>query len=583
MAAIESEQADVASLIEVNNLDYRLPPSLSIATSRSMRTYPALVPRVELGGTVTFVLSTGATYVDLQNSYIRFTVRFTGTTPITGCRMPPHTGYNMLFNNYTLIHASGVELDRQNDATGEWNQIQMYYGMSREKRRIQGSLFNFNDAGVPGSAIKNTTDAYDEATRADWTGYDVVGTTAAGTPIGLPNTVYYAQPQDGRRKVNGSASAIVTTQLKGDSWKSKWQLGNQPRREVYAGTTTEEQKGIFDSPSDARRASEYNEDEDIKDFSFDVVLPLHMVAPFFANTLLAPSYILAGLRLELMSYTKEQFFQMVPVSTSAAGAFLQGTQWVSDQKVWIENPEICVESFTLTDAITRKMATISARDGLEWTWDAVHQSSMQTPNSTASIQVNRALSRANCVIIKSRNINRMNTLPYKGQASDYFGSDPWDLNLNPAQLQASNLQNEGALTSFQVQLGAQYIPAAPISRTAEFLHSALKTWSQFRRNDEVGGVSLWDFTGCPVMRTLDTGPGAESSDVRRGSLAVACVPLESSSTLQQSGAAISTMRTAVINMVWRRDRDTVNQRRVDCFIPYTKLSSHFLDSCTVRS
>ena len=65
-------------------------------------------------------------------------------------------------------------------------------------------------------------------------------------------------------------------------------------------------------------------------------------------------------------------------------------------------------------------------------------------------------------------------------------------------------------------------------------------------------------------------------------LAVSAVPLESSSTLQQSGAAISAQRTAVVNMTWAKSDDT-DDRKIDAFVPYSKLATLFLDSVVVRS
>lgn len=590
MAAIESEQADVSSLIEVNNMDYRLPPSLSIATSRAMRTYPAQQQSYTLGQTPTIIVSTGATYLDLQNSYISFDIVF--KTAQTSVRMPPHCGYNMLFNNYTLVHASGVELDRQNDAVGEWNQTQMYYNLSEQERKIQGSLYNFNDSAVPGSPLQNSTDAYEAAKYGDWDQYTgwinqtkVVATlqigqqaTAADITVGPFEAPTNSDQYNAVTSVPSSGLRFGTKyDSKQDAWKQKYAMGGTPTRDVRTHDQTVD-------VVDRHWTGEYDEDIDINLKKVHVVLPLQQIAPFFQNTLLAPSYVMAGLRIELTSLLKEQFFQLVPTVTDP------DPFWAATDTVTIEGMLFCAETFTLTDAISRKMAQISGATGLEWSWDAVAQSSLQTPNTTTSIQVNRALSRANAVILLARNQSQIAT-SVQGQQSDYFGANPWNLKIANTTNYTQNQAWDGTMTSFQVQLGAQYIPAQPITLPADYLHSALKTFSAFRRNDRTVGVPLWDFIG-PKMASYDgtnvqtptevaesTGP----IDLRRAALARACVPLESSSTLQQSGAAISAQRTCVINMTWQYGRADNTQRRVDCFIPYTKLSSHFLDSVTVRS
>jgi hypothetical protein len=565
MAAIEAEQADVASLIEVNNLDYRLAPSLSIATSRSMRVYPATNRDAELGQTFVFVLSTGATYIDLQNSYISFYVRFDNTSALDadklyGCRMPGYTGYLNLIRSYTIIHASGVELDRMNDATGEWNQRCLFYGMSDAKREIQGSLFNFNNTGLPGSPLKNTTSSFDHAQKGRTLPQYYVGASAAANVRVKPGS--------------GLSGAAGSPDLPGQNYDSWRQKEAWPFADVIPGAAN----------LATNLKSDYLEDEEIKaGTTVRVVLPLHMISPIFANTLLAPSYLMAGLRIELTTYSKEEFFQMVPVTLDPEAATDHTEQsWRTSQSVWVNAPEINVETFTLSDAISRKMAQISASQGLEWAWDAIHQSFSNSNGTNVSIQVARALSRANCVCVMSRTQANLAKTD-QGQRANYFASDPWDLVDTYASggPGAANKKQDGTMNSFQVQLGAQYIPAVAITKTVDFLHSALKTWSQFRRNDEVGGVPLWQFIGTPVAFSANT---AATGDRRLPALALACVPLETSSTLQQSGAAISSMRTAVVNMTFQSGRtDDTSTRRIDLFIPYTKLSSHFLDSVTVRS
>ena len=40
----DDSKADISSLLEVNRLDYRLPPSLSVATARSSSAHPFMYP-----------------------------------------------------------------------------------------------------------------------------------------------------------------------------------------------------------------------------------------------------------------------------------------------------------------------------------------------------------------------------------------------------------------------------------------------------------------------------------------------------------------------------------------------------------
>jgi len=494
--AMEDEQemkSDLSSLLEVNRLDFRLPPSLSIATSRSMKQFRSS-KTVHLAGEsqVDFQLSSGAAYVDLLNSYLSFDVNFTNTTAATGIdgvHMPAHGGWLQFIKAYRVIHSSGVELDRQNDSVGEWVQIQNQYGKSEASRKTKGALYALNDANQP---------------------------TLVNTEVGLHNAA--------REGVSASGSAYT---------KIEDVVGL-----VVNGETT------------AKR--------------YHAVIPLGELAGIFDQDLLAPSFLTAGLRIELQFHTKEHFF-------------VKDAAWESTESVTIEHPAINLECFTLTDSITRKLSQISASLGLEWYWDAVHHMNSVQPSKTVTVQITRALSRANAVIVKTRNDANMTIATV-----DSLASQPWvydtDYLVADATGAALELKDDGTLLAAQIQLGAQFIPSQPISKREAFLHSSLKTFSQFRRSDEVGGADMIDFSGLKLSKASNT---PDTPGLYGGGLAIAAIPLESSSTLQQSGSAISAQRTAVVNLEWVNDM--AGNRRIDVFVPYSKLATLFLDSVVVRS
>jgi len=496
--AMEDEQemkSDLSSLLEVNRLDYRLPPSLSIATSRSMKQFrSSKTDHVAGESQVDFQLSSGAAYVDLLNSYLSFDVDISATADdgtVLNLFMPSHAGWLQFIKAYRIIHSSGVELDRQNDSVGEWIQIQNQYGKSEATRKTKGALYRLNDANRP--VPLNTEVGYYEAARsgivADPTNYTPTLDVAGGETLGTAGKLYHA------------------------------------------------------------------------------VVPLGELAGIFDQDLLAPSFLTAGLRIELQFHTKEHFFKKT-------------TAWAVNEKVTIKNPAINLECFTLTDSITRKLSQISASSGLEWYWDAVHHMNSVQATNSVTVQITRALSRANAVIVKTRNDFNMNN-----RSVDSLASQPWiyDVPDNAANAVgvAIEKENDGTLSQFQVQLGAQFIPSQPIAKREAFLHSALKTFSQFRRSDEVGGVDMMDFAGLKTLQSLV----GQAGEYEPG-LAIATVPLESSSTLQQSGSAISAQRTAVVNLEWSnavKNAGVAGNRRIDVFVPYSKLATLFLDSVVVRS
>jgi hypothetical protein len=706
---IENEAADIASLLDANQLDYRLAPSLSIATSRSMRSYPALQSTYTMGDKITIVPSTGATFGDLANSFLAFDLVFINNTaapnyqPIDGARIPGYCGYAQMFSDYAITHSSGVEMDRQTSAVGEWVQIEQYYNMSHQKRRIQGSTYLHNESPWPMCPIIDTSAAYDEACKSTWYLPDMNGTkviqpgtlTPAGVNmnqfetqwadnLGPPNVFYQVNtgpagslavnrplvvagtqadfgaglaisrtfgpgPTDGETQepqwegllpisslttvtgqngirndpqVTDAIDPVAPFPTSDDTWRQKYARVNQPTRNgisVVTGSTTAPVTNNVATYVSGWQSG-FKEDQDLSGKRVHVVIPLTHILPIFRNNLLAPPYLIAGLRIELGTYAKETFFQTVTVinSTNFNADYKQFT-WNPLHSVQIQNPVINFETFTLTDAITRKIAQISAASGLEWSWDAIHQSFTTTSSQTFSYQINRAISRANIVVVKTRSVNNLSD-----PAENYFASDPWNSPVNPgrsaippvyptAQPAAGSPSTadqlyDGTMSNFQVQLGALYIPSQPILLTSEFLHSALKTFCQFRRNDEVGGVPLFQFIGQaysiapletdlvsavaqasgganPVYPLVSLTSNFTNANFSRfiPSLAISCVPLESSSTLQQSGAAISAARTAIVNMAWQYVRNENTSRRVDLFVTYTKLATLLLDSVVIRT
>ncbi len=539
--------ADVGALLEVNRLDFRLPPSLSVATSRAEKHYPALVQDQVMGDTIQFLVSSGAAYVDLMNSYISFDLLFDLAAANEAIRMSPHVGYANMFQKYVITHSSGVELDRQNAAAGEWAQIKNYYDKSQHKRRVHGSLYCLNDDGRPGNPLWDTNVAYAQGKEGD------------DGPLGLydSTTAFNASGYTGFP--DGGTTAGYPTAV--GNWAPPSKVYLQKER---IGTGADTQSAVV--PLSAGYIQSYNPD----DQTVHVVIPLASIAGIFDNGLIAPSFLMSGMRIDLQTYTKEHFFQLWKTPGGAA----QPT-WNAADRVRIRGATIHLESFQLTDAITRKLSKISGTSGLEWYWDAVHQSQVTSQGTSVGLQVNRALSRANNVIVKTRSVNRIGN-----PAVDSFASDPWKTRQLTSDLSTANAAVLSDMNSFQVQLGSEYIPAAPIQDVEDFLHSAIKTFGGFRRIDDVVGVPLWDFIGNqPLLATT-----AGTANLILGPLGIAAVPLETSSTLQQAGAAISAQRTAVVNCQYTTARaDAASARQLDLFIVYSKLATLFLDSTVVRS
>lgn len=136
MDSMQESKADISSLLEVNRLDYRLPPSLSIATSRAMKVYRAHQSSYPTGQQLQFTLSSGSTYVDFLNSFLKFQVKMPDTNlTAVNPKFAPHCGWAQLIEQVRIVHSSGVEIDRMKSGVGEWMQMNSYYnGVSPTER-----------------------------------------------------------------------------------------------------------------------------------------------------------------------------------------------------------------------------------------------------------------------------------------------------------------------------------------------------------------------------------------------------------------------------------------------------------------
>ena len=312
-------------------------------------------------------------------------------------------------------------------------------------------------------------------------------------------------------------------------------------------------------------------------FRYRVIIPLN-VFPIFNSPLLAPSYLLAGTRLELLTHSREHFFQ-------------KATGWTANSRVTIEKPTLFLESYSLSDSVSRKLSQISASSSLEWSFVSLFNTVVLAGNTDVTISVTKSLSRANMIMMKTRHADDIRNGP-----ADSFASQPWNYGpLGPVTLAggiltaAYEVGNNGAC-DLQVQLGSLYTPSSPIPPLRhDHLHSILKTMSAFRRDDTTVGVGIGQFGGVKTKLSSDILVAAvDSYPVYLGSLACSAISLETSATLAESGSALSSQRTCVLNARW--DSSPISKgtglpalRRIDVFITHSKLVSLFLDTCVVRS
>ena len=181
----KEDDGSIHSLMSANSLDYRLPPSLSVATSRSTKVYKSQNQSYIAGSDrIGFTLSTGASYVDLKNSYLKFTVKMpavsgdpTGPNP----KMAPGCSFQQLLDRVHITHSSGVELSRLNSTAGVWGLIKKQNDKSKQQRESVDILAHQNNTGrpqnlpAPNATIAEVVEGFDGTSTLSTKaiGYDV--------------------------------------------------------------------------------------------------------------------------------------------------------------------------------------------------------------------------------------------------------------------------------------------------------------------------------------------------------------------------------------------------------------------------
>ena len=201
-----------------------------------------------------------------------------------------------------------MELDRQKESVGEYEQIKNYYEKDAHWRKtVAGALWGHRDV--------------DDTKRRTFTPAGNLSklsiTNNGGTSVAVVDAVNRHLNVDSLAGVEIDGSLTQTTTTLNDIVPD--QYANQYPATLPANTPIR------------------------------VVIPFACIAPMFANSNLCPSYLCAGLRIELYTNLASKFFVAAGAPTNSS--------WT------IQNVRANMESFTLADAITRKLAQISASSG----------------------------------------------------------------------------------------------------------------------------------------------------------------------------------------------------------------------------
>jgi hypothetical protein len=557
----EEKDAGVRSLIDVNGLAYRMTPGLSVATSRVVREWDALRNEYSPGNVMAFAISSGAAYVDPDNSFIKFTIKLEVKGKAKKWRMfwgedtkGRQTALN-LFTDMRLTHSSGYEIDRVNRGFAPWNYIRLAYTKDQQWWDTYGSLMrgfqtSFGTAILPAPGVGPTND------------FTFYGNDGSGGGFTDQNTSEDTKKPVQRTRALNAASYNDVNRLPTISTANNTDSHNMP-----VGRPFGYESNILTSAASAGT------------IYIDVALPLSSISGVWDTDTLSPSFLMAGARLDLTVASFAQAFQTV----STDGTAPKITAGVDDVTMTLTRPKLVLETITFTDAVLRSISMTSASSGLEIPFVAMHYSQAPLAQASASIQINRGLSRANMVIIRPYPVvtTQPDALEYDCNKVYYWPtSTPSD----------SQEWNGGG--GFQAKLGAEFMPNRPVDNPLQMYHTvqnAFGNWKSDRRNT----VTLEDYMGRGETAGQAVYDPAFSDFPVQSCLGCMAQSLEKSSTLAQSGSPISAARD--LNVVWGPVKQALFSAAkygvdsswkgmiVDIFVPYVCLATVYLDSVLTRS
>jgi hypothetical protein len=244
-----------------------------------------------------------------------------------------------------------------------------------------------------------------------------------------------------------------------------------------------------------------------------VCVPLAWVNPFFSSSRLIPTQSIGTIRLEML---------FAPAVEALIG---EGVSY------FIQNLNVVVDTFSLSDAALRSLSMIAANSGLAYEWPSMH-CTVNTSNGSAATFV--SLKSASRALSCSMHISRTADLT------------------DPAVESVANETFQVAQSQFS--LGSQYLPVRPITTEPSHYLNVLAAADSLQHCREFAPqLSLESFLA-------DHGT-------------IGCT-LERSSVLQSNGQATSSSRPLIAEVLWK----DAEQRTTFMFLKYQRLLLCYSDS-----
>lgn len=269
-------------------------------------------------------------------------------------------------------------------------------------------------------------------------------------------------------------------------------------------------------------------------------IPLSSLLGLFRSTdRLLPSMLCSGMRIEIEW-------------EAGAIAMMNSTGATTDIQYTIQQPEILLDQYMLTDSIQRVLNEESAIRGLEvvfTTWF----NTLQTVNTSSELnmEIRKAVSRAICLISKCTTAEGTND-----GSKDSMASLPWDCK------------------EWQVRIGSLYFPQQPVKSM---------TASTAANGDGCVYESFYQaLHGFGKLKTPSSPPSVSLYDFKTGGLGCVCVDLERSNVQKLTGIPINNSRVAELHQTFTQAGGAYATRVVQSWLGYVRLLRVFLQNVEIE-
>lgn len=262
-------------------------------------------------------------------------------------------------------------------------------------------------------------------------------------------------------------------------------------------------------------------------------IPLSDLSGLFNNGKLLPAQLMSGLQIEL---------ELENPRIALFGADATPVTYVLDQC------ELYVDTFQLSDSIARKLSSISASGGLELSFVGTNYafaSSNGAAQTRFSVNSNSAVSRALSLIATS--------IPASSQVQEE---------------DSFNAEQATVLDSYQIRVGSLYFPQQPVSTPRDAYQTVMHAFDKLSSCHALTDVTWAEFEGeaTPIV-----------GDSNHFLLAAT---LERSSILSLSGIPVNQSRACVLDVSY--NVATSVARQLHLFLSFQKVCTVFLASQIVK-